>query len=345
MGIGPAVRWSSETRQADWVAARLAPFGSGALTSVVPGGFAAYARLLHPIQTADPDWRGTVRWAEVAAWSDTPIDPAVQFHDIALPPHTPPGPRPGQGQGPAVGTLAAQDAKELVAILREHTTTPDRCWFCMWDGHGWDTARGLTAFTDADGDTVPGAQPPIDPVPARVRAGPRVRLPGRDYLLYTGPVADALAFVPEEGQTPSLWWPEDRSWCVASEIDLSWSYLAGPTALVERVLTRSGLEALRADPDDNVHLRVRGWLADVIETAVTDLLDAGNATIPTSRGTVRARLRRPTRLRRGRLDTTYRCVDGGSGSGNSTLETTRPDGLRRQVRDGLTFIVVDLADQ
>lgn len=33
------VRWSHEVGQARWIADRLAPFGSGLLTSVVPGSF------------------------------------------------------------------------------------------------------------------------------------------------------------------------------------------------------------------------------------------------------------------------------------------------------------------
>ena len=65
--------------------------------------------------------------------------------------------------------------------------------------------------------------PRRDPVPGAVRAGPRVHLPHRDYFLYTGPAefVAALASVDATGgQCPNLWWPGDRAWCVASEIDL-----------------------------------------------------------------------------------------------------------------------------
>jgi hypothetical protein len=68
---------------------------------------------------------------------------------------------------------------------------------------------------------------PVPPVlPAEVLNGPRVQLPGRDDLLFAGPLAAA----PEVGwahplggffpQSPNLFWPQDHAWCVASEIDL-----------------------------------------------------------------------------------------------------------------------------
>ena len=60
--------WSEAVGEADWIADRLSPFGE-CVTSVVPGAFEAYARVLHPAE--DPLHGGdrVVRWAEVAAWS------------------------------------------------------------------------------------------------------------------------------------------------------------------------------------------------------------------------------------------------------------------------------------
>lgn len=37
-------------------------------------------------------------------------------------------------------------------------------------------------------------------------------------------------------QVPDLWWPQDRSWFVASDTDLDWSYVGGSEAFVARVL-------------------------------------------------------------------------------------------------------------
>jgi hypothetical protein len=50
--------WSDQTRQASWIGERLAPFDAHVVTSVVPGGFEGYARVLHPAE--EPLRRGAV---------------------------------------------------------------------------------------------------------------------------------------------------------------------------------------------------------------------------------------------------------------------------------------------
>jgi hypothetical protein len=70
----------------------------------------------------------------------------------------------------------------------------------------------------------------------------------RSYLLFTGSVADAVGW--EDG--PNIWWPEDRAWCVASEIDHPYSYVGGSEKLIEEVLADPELEALAARPEDPV---------------------------------------------------------------------------------------------
>jgi hypothetical protein len=78
--------------RADWIAARLAPWEDEyTITIVVPAGFEAYARVLHPVETPENGNR-LVRWADVAAWSAMPLRKDVQFHSIALPPTAPSGP-------------------------------------------------------------------------------------------------------------------------------------------------------------------------------------------------------------------------------------------------------------
>ena len=79
-------------QQADWIGPRLASWEDGhTITIVVPAGFEAYARVLHPVQTTGSGDR-LVRWADVAAWSGMPLRPDAQFHSIALPPLAPDGP-------------------------------------------------------------------------------------------------------------------------------------------------------------------------------------------------------------------------------------------------------------
>jgi hypothetical protein len=67
-----APRWSGDVHQADWIAPRLAPWDGGTITIVVPAGFEAYARVLHPAETPG-NGDHLVRWADVAAWSGMPL--------------------------------------------------------------------------------------------------------------------------------------------------------------------------------------------------------------------------------------------------------------------------------
>ena len=88
--------------------------------------------------------------------------------------------------------------------------------------------------------------------------GPRLRLPCRDYLLFTGTLLAATPmawhaasewFLP---QSPNLFWPHDRSWCVATEVDLDSTVVAGTNDLVCAVLAAPGLEAWPVAADDSL---------------------------------------------------------------------------------------------
>jgi hypothetical protein len=62
-----------------------------------------------------------------------------------------------------------------------------------------------------------------------------------------GADADALAL----DNSPNLWWPDDRAWFVATEIDHAWTYVAGSQQLLARLMADRRLEILTADPSDN----------------------------------------------------------------------------------------------
>jgi hypothetical protein len=170
-----------------------------------------------------------------------------------------------------------------------------------------------------------------------------VRLPNRNYLLYAGPVAAVTAVAPlsGDGQTANLWWPADRAWCVASEIDLAWTYLAGPAGLISALLADSRLEALPARPDDPL-ARVEDWVSAWAGQAADRLLGAGEATITTSRGTVRARLARPGPGRAGSLSTESEGDNGGSGTSSTPLHAGTEAGLRTEIRWPLIWAIIDL---
>jgi hypothetical protein len=317
------MRLTDEITQAQWIAERLHPFGSATAGSVVPTGFPAYARLLHPAEVPRAGQGRIVRWAEVARWSGTSLDRVTQFPDIALPEHSPPGLAPWRGDGPATGRLAEADLRALVEVLTSYSADPDRCWFCIWDGYGQ-----------------------VPSLPEACNA-PRVRLPGRNYILYTGALKECLALsntvgLPTEIQTPNLWWPAERSWFVATEIDLAWSYVGGSSELISALIADERLEALPAEPTDNIHRRLTGWLKTVVSNATDNLLDSHEASIQTVVGSVQAWLTPPESSQSGELYSTTITDTGRRTDRAKRLAPGNRGYLRHTLTHALTDALLDL---
>jgi hypothetical protein len=252
---------SSGLVETDWVASRLRPFGLG-VASVVPDGFPAYSRILHPARGINDE---QIRWADVAVKSGSTMHRLAQFHAISQPPVAVSEVAVGP---PEPGNLPPNLFRVLCAALAKHTSTPDSCWFCLWDGYGWlhDSGVSLMEFRPigtfvSPTSTFAGATDSVSLSPvlrAAVSSGPRVNLPYRDYLLFEGPLEAATelgwimpggAFVP---QSPNLIWPHDHAWCVASEIDLLCTLVAGSNALAENLSADPRLEVWRVFAGDPV---------------------------------------------------------------------------------------------
>ena len=210
---GAEFGWLRDASPAAWIGPRLHPFAQD-IGSVIPEGFAAYARLFHPVPV---DGSRHERWGDVAARSGRIVHSEMQFHMIAAPRGQTPSVDYNRGNQPRMGTLHLEQRRILVDHLRSATTTPDRCWFAMWEGFG-----GL-------GDR-------------EVRE--RVELPQRKYLLYAGPIDRALESPHPYDQSPNLWWPDDRAWFVATEIDFDSTFVGGDDRLIAALVTDKRLEAL-----------------------------------------------------------------------------------------------------
>jgi hypothetical protein len=133
--------------------------------------------------------------------------------------------------GPRVGSLPRRQTAALAEALARHTATPDRCWFAAWSGYA-----GLR-------DDVAQA--------------PRFALPGREYHLLQGAATAATEVVEdstdhERSQRANLWWPDDRAWCVASEIDLDTTYVGCSAACRAKLVRLPDLEALAIDPTSGI---------------------------------------------------------------------------------------------
>lgn len=180
------------------------------LASYLPSGFEAYARVFHP---AGDDRR---RWTEIAALHGHVAHPDMQLHAIS-------GSDRDDPPFADEGSLPEDVAGVLIEHLAAATATPDRCWFCVWEGWGTLDHQGVEE---------------------------RVQLPCRSYLLTGGPIDLARrSFIRTYHQSAALWWPEDRAWVVATEIDFGWTYVGATGAAIARLVSDPRIEALVVTAD------------------------------------------------------------------------------------------------
>ena len=118
----------------------------------------------------------------------------------------------------------------LADVLAGQTTTPQSCWFAVWDGFG-----DLVVPDDED---------------ARSFAVPQRRM-----LLLAGVIRavgiSSLSVAPG-WQSPNLWWPDDRAWCVSTEIDLMSTYVGGSRACIQAIVEHRQLEAAAVESSDGI---------------------------------------------------------------------------------------------
>lgn len=218
------LRYVNDVAPAQWIFDRLHGFAQDA-GSIIPSGFESYARLFHPAARLDRDTERAVTWREIAEANGRIVHPEMQFAHIAGVWRRP-SPLPHLWTDePRDGSLPTELGRALSDVLAAHTSTPDRCWFAVWEGWG-----GLE-------------------VPA---GAPKVGMPQRRYYLATGPLSTAHESVFHRfHQSASLWWPDDRAWCVTTEVDFSWTYVGGTQECIAAILAHPGIEALPAQLSDD----------------------------------------------------------------------------------------------
>lgn len=228
--FSPEVEVVQHPDEAAWLRPRLLPSGHGLGTrtgSVVPTGFDSYVSVFHPPTIGGREGRREARWSDVAERTGSRTHPGMQWDAIA---HT------GDDDGlidvgnPWPGSLTQAQSRSLAEILRRYTSTPEQCWFAVWEG--WADLPETNAI--------------------------RVRHPSRKFILLSGEldaVTRPLWAPPQRGeaynyQSPNLWWPEDQAWVVGTELDFRWTYVASSAACIDDIVGDQRLEAYEVRVDD-----------------------------------------------------------------------------------------------
>jgi hypothetical protein len=183
---------------------------------------------------------------------------------------------------PTEGELDGDLVAVLASHLAAHTATPHAGVAGLWEGWGGlvgfvgqTPSRGFLMFSDDphhlamldrsthdpfnNGFRTPTWQEGI--LSREISEGPRLRLPDRDHILFRAG-ADAFADpewmlhvpwrdrpaeahgFPPSAQSPSLIWPDDRTWVMVSEVDYDSTIVAGSPELIRAICTDPRLEAL-----------------------------------------------------------------------------------------------------
>ena len=75
----------------------------------------------------------------------------------------------------------------------------------------------------------------------------------RNYLLYQGRLEQIAGFYTNfRSNPPNIWWPTDRAWFVATDIDLDSTYVGGSVECIEALLGQDVLEAVPANREASV---------------------------------------------------------------------------------------------
>lgn len=201
--------------QADWWLEQLAPRGERSLpvSSLVPSSLSAVCQVLHP-------WWGTapepVSWREAASQlgfaSVTDFDRSREMYSIPAAEEA--------GLSASCGELDVEVARALIDKLAGATATPDDVFVAVWDGWG-----------DVPAQRFPGAA--------------HLATPDRGHFLLRGPLTGVLSSVAASSidrPATGLWWPADRAWFVATEIEFEWTFVAGARTLVKSLYADKRLE-------------------------------------------------------------------------------------------------------
>ena len=196
------------------------------MASFVPASLPSVVRILHPFRGHIGN---AVRWDEAA--SALGLGSRAALAEELGAEHFGGAPRRIEQhyQEPRDGELEVPVAESLVAVLAQATTTPQDVFVAVWEGFG-------------------------DIPPQRFPGAAHLPTPARGHFLLRGPIEGVLTSVgasrADRTAASGLWWPADRAWFVATEIDFPWTFVAGDPTLTASLRAREDLETLPSAFDE-----------------------------------------------------------------------------------------------
>jgi hypothetical protein len=215
----PDLTLESDLDPAEWLEPLLVP-ESFEVWMTAPKGYEAYARIFFPfvrtgLDVAGERYEERVRWTDLAMENGRTVHALMERETITWSPA-------GENTGHRCSRrMSREQVEALTPILATHSISTEGR-FLLWEGFG-----------DLN-DSV--FNPKV----------PKVNHPMRSYYLLRGPFDSYSQF----SQDPSYWWPDDRAWCLCTDTDFEWSYLAGSRECIDEVLAVPLMDAVETKPEN-----------------------------------------------------------------------------------------------
>jgi hypothetical protein len=209
-----------------------------------------------------------VTWRDIAASNGRLYHPLMQYGQIRQSDSLPLEP-PAISQ-PEEGYLFPELCHALYSALAAWTSTPETIWLGIWEGYGslYAPSGGAVALLARSVKLRPWrrrrGKDDLDAGRTRliasweeaakaIRHAPRFEHPGRSYLLAKSPCTSVCELGGSPFRvTPNLAWPDDRAWCVGTEIDFDSTVVAASEACAASLLANEALETLEVAPGDSL---------------------------------------------------------------------------------------------
>lgn len=209
------VRRLTDSSAADWFAPRLLGHDHWATAgSVLPTGYEAVVRVLHPVGESG-------RWSDRARRTGHSMHPLVQWNCIS-------GSTDGSQYEPDAPDEGSVPGPTLRAILANCPSHGDLLC-AVWDGFGaWD-------------------ERPADAAMLHIPGRDYYLFAASDATTTVWPGMD-----PIWRQSANVIWPADCSWIIAAEIDWGFTLVAASRTVADSLLTDDRLEAFEVDYRDDL---------------------------------------------------------------------------------------------
>ncbi len=214
---------SSDTEQAGWLSRSVDASRRCTVLSLVPPVFEHYVRVLYPAEReVSVSHSESVSWADAAREAGGVAHADMQW--MPLTDSTPPSRQTWTFGPPRIDGVTDDLIASLAEALAPHTGQPAVCWFAIWEGN--------TAIADLTSNH------------------PLVNIAGLNYLLLHGSIDRASQSL--RGLRPNLWWPADRSWCVATHFDFDSAFVGCSPTACDDLITNESLEVWEVSPTADI---------------------------------------------------------------------------------------------